>query len=158
MHKYTLAFLKRGNEILLINRHKAPWLGSWNGVGGKIDKDEQIFDSMIREIKEETDISLTHKQLKYCGTVTWDAFDAQGTGLYLFIADVGDCQLETPIATDEGILDWKTLDWINDKNNTGIAHNIPYFLNHAIHSTKIHEYYCKFEGDRLIEVKIIEEK
>lgn len=157
MYKYTLAFLIKNQEVLLLNRYKAPWLGSWNGVGGKIDENEQIFDSVIREIKEETHIDVTHEQLKYCGTVTWDAFDAQGRGLYLFIAHVRD-ELKTPVATEEGILDWKTLDWINDKDNTGIANNIPYFLNHAIKSNKIHEYYCKFEGDRLIEVKIIEEK
>ena len=34
--------------------------------------------------------------------------------------------------TDEGILDWKKIDWINDFDNLGVAHNIPYFLKTII--------------------------
>lgn len=31
--KYTICFIKRGDEILLLNREKSSWMGSWNGVG-----------------------------------------------------------------------------------------------------------------------------
>jgi len=155
MHKYTLAFLIKENKVLLLNRYHKPWMGSWNGVGGKIEENEQIFNSVIREIKEETTLDVKHSMVKYCGTVTWDEFDANGTGLYLFICNLpDDMDVHTPKVTDEGILDWKTLDWINDKQNTGIADNIPYFLNHAIKSHEPHEYYCKFEKNQLIEVII----
>lgn len=37
MYQYTLCFIERGDAILLLNRQKAPWMGCWNGVGGKIE-------------------------------------------------------------------------------------------------------------------------
>ena len=31
--KYTLCFIKKDNEFLMLNRIKAPNMGLWNGVG-----------------------------------------------------------------------------------------------------------------------------
>lgn len=159
MYKYTLAFLKQGNKVLLINRNKTPWMGSWNGVGGKIEPDEQIFYSIAREIKEETQIDIHMDHLIYKGTVTWNVFDAQGNGLYLFICELPiDFKYETPKVVAEGILDWKMIDWAVDKNNQGIARNIPYFLKHALNSKTPHNYHCTFENDHLKNVDIKELK
>lgn len=52
MYKYTLCFIQRADEILLLNRQKSPWMGSWNGVGGKIEPGESLIESIKREIKE----------------------------------------------------------------------------------------------------------
>ncbi|QWB95188.1 8-oxo-dGTP diphosphatase [Mycoplasmatota bacterium] len=157
MYKYTLAFLIQGNKVLLINRNKTPWMGSWNGVGGKIEADEQIFYSITREIKEETDIDINMDHLIYKGTVTWDVFDAQGNGLYLFICRLPeDLDYKTPKVVAEGILDWKPIDWAIDKKNQGIAKNIPYFLKHALDSKSTYNYHCTFEGDQLKNVDIKE--
>ena len=59
MHKYTLGFIKRNNCILMVNRQKSPWKGSWNGVGGKLNENESPLECIIREIKEETDIDVS---------------------------------------------------------------------------------------------------
>ena len=37
MYKHTLCFIKRNEEILMLNREHDPVKGLWNGVGGKID-------------------------------------------------------------------------------------------------------------------------
>ncbi len=38
MYKHTLCFIKRNEEILMLNRKYDPVKGLWNGVGGKIEK------------------------------------------------------------------------------------------------------------------------
>lgn len=38
MFKYTVCFVKKNNEILMLNREKAPIMGVWNGVGAKSRK------------------------------------------------------------------------------------------------------------------------
>lgn len=48
----------------------------WCGIsfpGGHVDNGESIYDSAVREVKEET--GLTIKNLKYCGLVHWHNTD-----------------------------------------------------------------------------------
>jgi len=45
---------------------------SWKGItfpGGKIELNESIYNSVIREIKEETNLDI--KELKFCGVKDW---------------------------------------------------------------------------------------
>ncbi len=50
MYKHTLCFIKRNEEILMLNREYDPVKGLWNGVGGKIEKGETPLENAIREI------------------------------------------------------------------------------------------------------------
>jgi 8-oxo-dGTP diphosphatase len=50
-------------KVLMCKRHKEPYLGLYNLVGGKIEPDEDGLAAAYRELKEETnitDISLVH--------------------------------------------------------------------------------------------------
>ena len=60
----TLCLLSRGDEILLQNRVKTDWRG-YCFPGGHVELGESIVDSVIREMKEET--GLTVYQPKLCG-------------------------------------------------------------------------------------------
>lgn len=145
MHKYTLGFIKRNDEILMVNREKSPWKGSWNGVGGKIDVNETALDCIIREIEEETNIVINKCQVKDKGTLTWNDFAALGNGLHLFLIDLpSDYEYHTPRQIGEGILDWKKIDWINDFENYGVAHNIPYFLPTVLNEGNRYHFHCTF--------------
>ncbi len=153
MHQYTLAFIIRGEEVLLLNRHKSPWMGAWNGVGGKINTNETPLMCMIREIKEETNILVDAKHVIPKGTVTWNTFNAKGHGLYVYVIYVNnDFTYETPRVVDEGILDWKPIKWACDMNNQGIARNIPYFLPTILNDKNSYEFACTFNGDILMKV------
>lgn len=145
MLKYTIAFLKRGDEILLLNREKPYWMGCWNGVGGKLLPNETPLDCVLREIKEETGIKL--ETIHYKGTVTWNVGSFDGGGMYLYLADLpADFSYSTPAKTDEGILDWKKIDWILDTENQGIA-NLHYFFPAMLHDNQTYEHRFIYEGD-----------
>lgn len=154
MFTYTLGFIKYQNQILMINRKKKPWLGCWNGLGGKLFHDEDPLLSLKREVKEETGLIINDDEIKDCGYLTWNSFDANGQGLYLFLIELKQkSDLIGPLSTDEGILDWKEIDWIMDHANLGVAHNIRYFLPVILNDNRRYHYHCIFEGDRLISVE-----
>jgi len=155
MHAYTLCFIKRNDEILMLNRQKKPWKGAWNGVGGKIHGGETPLDCIIREVFEETQITVDVTKIADKGELTWTNFEAIGIGLHLFLYEVpNDFKLETPIKTIEGILDWKKISWIVDFENEGMAKNIPYFLPTLLEKPERHHYHCTFENTHLTSVTI----
>lgn len=126
MLKYTLCLIKNEDQFLLLNRLKKPQMGTWNGVGGKIESGETPLESVIRETFEETGILL--KELVYAGNVIFKSTEGQ-EGMYLFIANLPKgSHLETPAGTAEGILDWKPADWILHKDNRGVAANLRAYL------------------------------
>jgi 8-oxo-dGTP diphosphatase len=153
MYAYTLGFLRRGDEILMLNRQKKPWKGAWNGVGGKIDSKETPRECMIRELLEETGIVANRDQVIGKGILTWTNFEAIGTGLHLFLIDIPkDTIYPTPIKTREGILDWKAIPWICDFENQGVARNIPYFLPTLLQNANPQQYHCTFRDGHLVSV------
>ncbi|CAH8771133.1 NUDIX hydrolase [Paenibacillus dendritiformis] len=151
MLKYTLCLIKQGSKILLLNREKPAWMGCWNGVGGKIEKNEQPRASMLREIREETGIEAL--DLTFKGLITWTTGERRDFGgLYLYAAAIPEEQrYPTPVKTAEGILDWKELRWIMHPDNAGVASNIRSCLEQVLHDEQCYNHHCIFVGDSLIE-------
>ena len=159
MYKYTLCFIKNKNQILMINRNKSPWMGCWNGLGGKIEDGEKPDQCIKREIMEEANLDESFYDLKFKGIVTWndEEFGFDG-GLYLYIAELKkDITFSYPYKTKEGILDFKDIDWVISSENYGTSHNIKYFLPYALESDILREYNCYFEKNLLkkVDVKLI---
>lgn len=154
IYDYTLAFIKYQNHFLMLNRIKSPWLGLWNGLGGKIQPNEFPKASIIRELKEEMGISFHADDVLDKGVLTWNDFEANGQGIHMFVIELKKPLNQTfPRMTDEGILDMKTFDWIMDDMNYGIAPNIPYFLPTLLESGRYH-IHCIFKDETLVEVDI----
>lgn len=140
--KYTLGFIRNAEKILLLNKEKGWWMGSWNGVGGKIEAGETPEQGMVREIYEETGLVIPN--VHNLGTVTWQTNEEIG-GMYIFLADLpSQQQLITPTRFNhEGVLDWKSIPWILNPKNKGIPDNIPYFLPSMLEG-KCRHYHCVY--------------
>ena len=59
----NLCLLRRGGEILLQDRMKADWRGLAL-PGGHVEPGESIVDSVIREMKEETGLTIRNPRLR----------------------------------------------------------------------------------------------
>jgi 8-oxo-dGTP diphosphatase len=60
----SLCMIYRGEELLLQNRVKTDWRG-YCFPGGHVEPGESIVDSVVREMREETGLSV--KNLRLCG-------------------------------------------------------------------------------------------
>ncbi len=58
MRIVTLAFLFREDKILLSMKKRGFGSGKWNGYGGKLLEGEALLDGLIREIEEESGLSV----------------------------------------------------------------------------------------------------
>jgi len=79
-------FSPDGLRVLLIHRNTNPddlHLGKYNGLGGKLDRMEDVVAGMRREIREES--GLECEQLELRGTVSWPGFGRGGEDWFGFI-------------------------------------------------------------------------
>ncbi len=106
---YTVLFLHYGGRFLLLkrapNKRIAP--GRWTGVGGRVEAGElnDLRTSMLRELKEETDLTeadLSHLSLRR--VLYHNRVNEPLTGLLYYTAELRDYSL--PECT-EGTLYWK---------------------------------------------------
>lgn len=155
MLRYTLAFIRYRDEILMINREKSPWQGAWNGVGGKLEPGETPSECVIREVREETGLKIGRPV--YRGTVTWNPDEEEAQGMYVFVADIGDKdELETPKRTREGILEWKKEKWLLSAANFGTVPTLRYFMKDVLDIARRGpaDYHCTFHGDTVVHSEI----
>ena len=95
----TLCLLRRGDEILLQNRVKKDWQG-YALPGGHVEPGESIVEAVIREMKEET--GLTVETPRLCGI---KQFPIEGGRylVFLFCADRFSGELRS---SEEGKMEW----------------------------------------------------
>lgn len=150
---YTLCFCKFYDEILMMYRNKPPNQYLWNGLGGKIEKDETPEKAAIREIKEEADLQIN--EILYTGIVTWKQIDDISdniNGMYVFIAVLHELDIHwNKKNSPEGLLEFKKIRWITDINNHEVVENIPHFLPPMLEGKK-NFYQCLYRKKELLKI------
>ncbi|MGV8932045.1 MAG: NUDIX hydrolase [Luteimonas sp.] len=99
-----------GREVLMLHRNARAddqHLGKYNGLGGKIEPDEDVLAGMRREIREEAGITCDALSLR--GTISWPGFGKQGEDWLGFVFVVTTFT-GTPLERNpEGTLEWVAL-------------------------------------------------
>jgi 8-oxo-dGTP diphosphatase len=100
----TLCFITHGDDVLLLRGgpNKRLWAGLYNGVGGHLEPDEDIYNGLLREVREETGLQVYDVRLRLVSHV--DAGNAaMGIMIFVFTA-VATGRAVTP--SEEGSLEW----------------------------------------------------
>jgi 8-oxo-dGTP diphosphatase len=110
---YVLSSDRR--RVLMIHRNARAGdhhLGKYNGLGGKLEADEDVVVGMRREIREEAGIECDELQLR--GTISWPGFGKHGEDWFGFVFVVTRFS-GTPLQGNaEGTLEWVDIEKIPD--------------------------------------------
>ena len=105
----NLCMIYDDNRIILQNRQKEDWRG-YTFPGGHVEPNESFVDSVIREMKEET--GLTIKAPRLCGV---KQFPLEGGRYIVFLFETD--QFEgTVVDSDEGKMHWVKVSELSNVN------------------------------------------
>jgi len=109
----TLCYIERGDEVLMLHRVSKKHdinKDKWIGVGGHLLECESPEECLLREVLEETGLTLTSYKLR--GVITFISGDTIEY-MALFSADSFTGELT---ACDEGVLEWIPKDEVMELN------------------------------------------
>jgi 8-oxo-dGTP diphosphatase len=137
----VLVFLRNGSDVLLLKGapNKRLWPDLFNGVGGHIEVDEDIFSAASREVKEETGLDVNDLELMAITNI--DAGEAS-LGIMVFTF-VGWTDKRQTTSSMEGELYWVPVDnlmklnlvpdlaWLLPKLFEDLPREWPLFLHYS---------------------------
>ena len=114
MELTTLCYIEKDDKYLMLHRvskkndvNKDKWIG----VGGHFESGESPEDCLLREVKEETGLTLT--SYRFRGILTFNFNDNESEYICLYTADGFEGELRE---CDEGTLEWVPKDEIDNLN------------------------------------------
>jgi 8-oxo-dGTP diphosphatase len=122
----VLVFVLNGSDVLLLKGapDKRIWPGRYNGVGGHVEPDEDVYAAALRETREETGLEV--HSLRFEGLVNIDV--GSPTGIMLAVFSARSEGRET-IPSSEGTLEWVPLDRLAEVD---LVQDIPLLLKRII--------------------------
>lgn len=146
MWNTTLCYIEKEGQYLMLHRVKKEHdinRDKWIGIGGKFEEKESPEECLLREVKEETGLTLT--RYAYRGLVTFVSDRWTTEYMHLFTADEFTGEM---IECSEGDLEWVPKDkvrelpiWTGDKIFLDLlTKDVPFF------SLKL-----AYEGDTLVQ-------
>ncbi|MBR0277221.1 MAG: 8-oxo-dGTP diphosphatase [Clostridia bacterium] len=152
MKRTTLCYIKKDNKYLMLYRNKKENdinHDKWIGIGGKIEDGETPGQCLLREVKEET--GLTLNSYLFRGIVHFVSDVYENEDMYLYTSEDFSGEL---IPCDEGELKWIDRDklydltlWEGDKIFLGLIRADAEFFDLTV----------EYKGDKLISASIGEE-
>ena len=98
-------------QVLLVHRNRRPadlHFGKFNGLGGKLNRDEDVISGLRREIREEAGLECERAILR--GTISWPGFGKQGEDWFGFIFRIEEWTGQPYTENEEGTLEWVGLE------------------------------------------------
>jgi 8-oxo-dGTP diphosphatase len=96
-----------GRQVLLVHRNRRPedpHFGKYNGLGGKLDRNEDVAAGMRREVREESGLECESMVLR--GTISWPGFGKEGEDWFGFIFRIERWSGQPHAENPEGTLQW----------------------------------------------------
>ena len=147
MRNTTLCYIARGRDYLMLHRvkkEKDENKDKWIGIGGKFEEGESPEDCLLREVREET--GLTLQSWRYRAIVTFVS-DEWGTEyMHLFTSDEYSGTLRTDC--EEGELRWIDRDALLETN---IWEGDKIFLRLLDTEQPFFSLKLRYRGDSLVE-------
>ena len=150
MKMTTLCYIEKEGKYLMLHRvkkHHDINAGKWIGVGGHVENGETPEECLLREVKEETGLTLTAYRLR--GLVTFLSDVCEPELMCVFTADAFDGEL---IECDEG-----ELAWVEKSDVLGLPtwEGDRVFLERLLSGDeRFFSIKLRYEGDHLVEKKI----
>lgn len=101
-------------QVLMIHRNIRPndhHQGKYNGLGGKMEREEDAAACMRREIAEEAGIECGKMHLR--GTLSWPGFGKHGEDWFGFVFVIEAFTGEPLKVNPEGTLEWVDIDQLH---------------------------------------------
>lgn len=148
----TLCYIEKDNRYLMLHRTKKENdlnEGKWIGVGGKFEKNETPEECLLREVKEETGLTLTKYRLR--AVITFISNQWETEYMYLFTAneftgEVTECS--------EGVLEWVNKEEVMKLN---LWQGDRIFLKKIMKEDNFFTLKVVYEGEQLVE-SVVEER
>lgn len=149
MVETTLCYIEHEGCYLMLYRNKKDKdfnKGKWIGVGGHVEQGETITECLIREVKEETGLTLTEYTKKGVIDFYSDTWENEVMHLYTATAFSGELACDC----DEGTLKWVPMDEILGLK---LWEGDVIFLKKLLANEQDIRLKLRYEGDKLVEVK-----
>mgnify|MGYP000363368426 FL=1 len=142
----TLCYIEKDDSYLMLHRvskkndvNKDKWIG----VGGKFEKNETPEECLLREVKEETGLTLTKYRLR--AVITFISNQWETEYMYLFTAneftgEVTECS--------EGVLEWVNKEEVMKLN---LWQGDRIFLKKIMKEDNFFTLKVVYEGEQLVE-------
>lgn len=146
MQNTTLCYIEREGQYLMLHRVRKKNdvnQDKWVGVGGKFEDKESPEECLLREVKEETGLTLT--RYAYRGLVTFVSDRWETEYMHLFTADGFAGEM---IACDEGDLEWVDKQAVKD---LPIWTGDKIFLDLLTRGEPFFSLKLSYEGDTLVQ-------
>lgn len=146
MIQTTLCYIEENGKYLMLHRifkEKDVNKGKWIGVGGKFEYGESPEECLLREVKEETGLTLLNYKLRGILTFLCDQQDPEY--IFLYTADQFEGELQT---CDEGVLEWIEKEKIPELNLWEGDLKIFELLKEE---TEVFSLKLRYQGDHLLE-------
>ena len=142
----TLCYIEKDNKYLMLHRvKKVNDLNhdKWVGIGGKFLENETPDECLLREVKEETGLTLTDYRLR--GVITFLSDKWEGEYMYLYTASAFTGNMTE---CDEGNLEWVDIDKVSE---LPIWEGDKLFFEELRRDRGLFTMMLRYEGDTLVD-------